>query len=67
MLKHTRLTVVVAALLAAPAIAQEAMYTEAATTASPGTLIVREQFHYMRYGHNPVTHHTDTEKYEAKT
>jgi hypothetical protein len=34
--------------------AQEAMYTAAATMPSPGTGIVRQQFHFFRYGANPL-------------
>lgn len=46
---------------ASPALGQEAMYTAAATLPSPGSVILREQFHYYRYGSNPEngTVHTD--------
>lgn len=36
------------------ATAQEAMYTEAATMPSPGTFVLREQVHYVKYGAHPV-------------
>ncbi len=44
------------------AIAQEAMYTAAATMPSPGTGVVRPQLSYFRYGTNPLDpseEHTD--------
>ncbi|MGE4198384.1 MAG: hypothetical protein AB7G11_14810 [Phycisphaerales bacterium] len=37
------------------ALAQEVMHTAAATTPSPGVSIVRQQFHYFRFGGNPRT------------
>jgi hypothetical protein len=43
------------AALAPAALAQEAMYTEAATMPSPGTFVLREQYHFAQYGKNPVT------------
>jgi hypothetical protein len=52
---------------AASAPAQEAMYTEAATMPSPHTGVIREQFHYFRFGDNPVTGDERTEFYEAMT
>lgn len=36
------------------ALAQESMYTEAATMPGPGSLILREQFHYYRFGSDPT-------------
>ena len=37
------------------ALAQEAMYTQAATMPAPGNAIIREQIHFFKYGQNPVT------------
>ena len=50
--------------IATPALAQEAMYTEAATMPSPGTFVLREQFHYIRFGANPETGSDSIERYE---
>lgn len=53
-------------LLAAPSIhastayGQEAMYTEAATMPSPGTFVLRQQYHYQEYGKNPNTGSDET-------
>lgn len=47
--------------------AQEAMYTAAATMPSPHTGVVREQFHYYRFGSNPNEDTTSTDLYEAST
>lgn len=44
--------------------AQEAMYTAAATMPSPHTGVVREQFHYFRFGSNPNDSSTSTDAYE---
>lgn len=52
---------------AMPALAQEAMYTAAATMASPHTLIVREQFHLWRYGSSPEAGTERTDKVVAET
>jgi hypothetical protein len=41
--------------LSAASLAQEAMYTNAATMPGPGSIILRPQFHYARYGSNPQT------------
>lgn len=49
------------------ALAQQAMYTEAATMPSPGTGVVREQVHYSRYGANPNTDVESTDRLEALT
>lgn len=51
-------------LLAHSASAQEAMYTAAATMPSPHTGVVREQFHYYRFGSNPNDASTETDVYE---
>lgn len=48
-------------------LAQEAMYTAAATMPSPHTLILRQQFHYFRYGEHPIAGTSRTEKYESMT
>jgi len=50
-----------------PAAGQEAMYTEAATMPSPHTGVVREQFHYFKYGSNPGNGDEQTEFFEAMT
>ncbi len=42
-------------LIGCPALAQEAMYTEAATMPSPGTFVLRQQYHYEEFGKNPRT------------
>ncbi|MBL8963458.1 MAG: hypothetical protein KF787_09440 [Phycisphaeraceae bacterium] len=54
------------ACLAPQAYAQEAMYTEAATMPSPGTFVLREQVHYIKYGSHPVrgTRSTEDIKWE---
>jgi hypothetical protein len=48
----------------ASASAQEAMYTAAATMPSPGTLLVREQFHWYRYDDHPLDGSTRTDRFE---
>ncbi len=50
------------AALGLPALGQEAMYTQAATTASPGTFILREMVHFYRFGFNPQNGDERTEK-----
>lgn len=50
-----------------PALAQEAMYTEAATMPSPGISLVREQIHYSQYGANPNDGSTKTTQLEFMT
>ena len=52
---------------AGAALAQEAMYTAAATMPSPGTGIVRPQLHIYRFGENPTTDVESTTIYEAET
>lgn len=47
--------------------AQESMYTNAATMPSPGTLVLREQVHFFRYGTNYATGAERTDVYEAAT
>jgi hypothetical protein len=47
-----------AALLASSAGAQEVMHSQAATMASPGTGVVRQQYHYYRFGSGPETRET---------
>lgn len=51
-------------LMAAPALAQEAMYTEAATMPSPGTFVLRQQYHYAEYGRNSMTQSDSTVQHE---
>jgi hypothetical protein len=48
--------------LAAPAFAQEAMYTEAATMPSPGTYVLRQQITYFKYGLHPHRGSESTEE-----
>jgi hypothetical protein len=48
--------------LAPAALAQEAMYTQAATTASPNTFILRQMTHFYRFGTNPETGDQRTDK-----
>jgi hypothetical protein len=57
----------VAALLTGGAKAQEAMFTEAATMPSPGTYVLRQSFHYEKFGTAPDGGVTSTEKYESMT
>ncbi|MGQ0628576.1 MAG: transporter [Phycisphaerales bacterium] len=54
-------------LLSAPALAQEAMYTNAATMPSPGVFIVRPQLNYNEYGLNPTDGTRSTYEIEAVT
>lgn len=58
-----------AAVGAAPscAIAQEAMYTDAATMPSPNTFVLRQQFHYFRFGTDPAGDAKSTDLYQAQT
>lgn len=49
------------------ALAQEAMYTDAATMPSPNTFILREQFHYFRFGTDPNSEAKSTDLYQAQT
>lgn len=51
----------------ATSLAQEAMYTAAATMPSPGVTVFREQFHYFRYGSNPNTGSEHTDQYEFRS
>lgn len=55
------------AMLAQPARAQEAMYTNAATMPSPGVLVVRPQFLFSRYGYNPNDNTQRTDRYVSDT
>lgn len=50
---------------AAGAMAQEAMYTAAATMPSPGVVLARAQFHYTKYGTGDEGRVKETELYEA--
>lgn len=51
-----RAVMVAAVMLPVPlAWAQEAMYTQAATMPSKGTMVLREQLHFYRFGLNPNT------------
>jgi hypothetical protein len=52
---------------AGPAAAQEAMYTQAATMASPNTFILRQMVHFYRFGENPNTNDQRTDKILADT
>ncbi len=52
---------------ASPVLAQEAMYTAAATMPSPGVSVIREQIHYYRYGGNPNTGADHTDQAEFMT
>lgn len=45
--------------------AQEAMDTQAPTMASPGTFILRPQFHYSAYGSDPTRGTSQTERYQV--
>lgn len=58
------ITATAIAAIAVPAFAQEAMYTEAATMPSPGTFVLREQFHYSKHGRNPATGSESIERFE---
>jgi hypothetical protein len=49
------LVVIAATAGCSAALAQEAMYTQAATMPAPGNAIIREQIHFFQYGQNPVT------------
>lgn len=62
-----RRLVILALAAASPALAQEAMYTAAATMASPHTIILREQVHLWRLGSDPVRGTDSTEVFEAET
>lgn len=59
--------VAVQALTACGALAQEAMYTNAATMPSKGVTVVRPQFNYYRFGANPGDGSTITDVYEVVT
>lgn len=48
------------------ALAQEAMYTAAATMPSPGVSVVRQQFHYFRLGASESEGFERAEKFEIK-
>jgi len=66
--KNARLGLLAPVMLGASAAnAQEAMYTAAATMPSPGVSVIREQFHYYRYGSNPNTGSDHTDQYEFTT
>lgn len=45
------------------ALAQEAMYTAAATMPSPGTFVDKPMVHYWKYGPNPNTGEGDTHRF----
>ncbi len=53
--------------IGAPAAAQEAMYTEAATMPSPGVSVVRTQLHFYRFDSDPKSDIERTDKYEWST
>jgi len=58
---HVALMLLIApSLVASTAHGQEAMYTEAATMPSPGTFVLRQQYHYQEYGKNPNTGSDET-------
>ncbi|MCC6425936.1 MAG: hypothetical protein IT435_03855 [Phycisphaerales bacterium] len=63
---HRRLAGALLCTLSGAASAQEAMYTEAATMPSPGTLILREQVHYFKYGAHPIRQTDSTEQLELE-
>lgn len=69
MLRHTCTAISFAAfaLMAAPASAQEAMYTDAATMPSPETFILRQQFHFYRFGTDPNSDAKTTDLYQSMT
>lgn len=53
---------------AAPAaLAQEAMYTQAATMPAAGNTLVRQQFHVFESGYNPQTGDRSTRMYQSDT
>lgn len=54
-------------LLATPAIAQEAAFTEAATMPSPGTYVLRQQFNYFKFGAHPEAETESSDLYESVT
>lgn len=54
-------------LFLAPARAQEAMYTQAATMPGPGTAVLREQVHFFRFGQSPLTGARQEDKLEVST
>ena len=60
-----RASVLALAAIASPALAQEAMYTQAATMPSPNTGVIRLQYHMWVYGSNPEAATEGTEKLEA--
>lgn len=65
LMKFKSMVFVTACALFAPcAMAQEAMYTEAATMPSPGTFVLRQQYHYEVHGRNPRTGSETTEHHE---
>lgn len=64
MLKHA-LPLLLLAGLATPALAQEAMYTQAATMPSPHTWIYKPMFHYWRYGSDPNSNDVQTDRFES--
>ncbi|MDX2118477.1 MAG: hypothetical protein SFY96_09880 [Planctomycetota bacterium] len=49
------------------AMAQEAMYTAAATMPAPGLFVLRQQAHLFSYGTRPNTTNTRTDVYESMT
>lgn len=61
---HKSAAVLFSCVVASPALAQEAMYTESATMPSPGTFVLREQFHYSEHGRNPQTGSQSIQRYE---
>ncbi len=54
-------------LFASVSLAQEAMYTQAATMPGPGSFILREQLHWFRYGTNPNTGDKREDTFETST
>lgn len=50
---------------ASAALAQEAMYTTAATMPSPHTFVYKPMVHYWRFGSNPNNTDTGTDRYET--
>lgn len=56
-----------AAVSPAAAIAQEAMYTQAATMPSTGIMLARQQFHIYESGFNPETGDESTRTFQSET
>lgn len=66
-MNRTMLTSAALCAWATPALAQEAMYTEAATMPSPHTAVVRSQLHFYRFGDDPKSDTDRTDRIEWNT